>query len=93
VLVVSWKAINEGLRSPIVARITSRARERALPTYVPLEAGEAGLPEPSYVLCHDLVTLRESDFRRRSGLLPLGRMLEVERALRQALALESTPQR
>lgn len=87
-LVVSWQAINEGLRSPVVARITSRVRERSLPTYVPLEAGEAGLPEASYVLCHDLVTLRESDFRRRAGVLPLGRMLEVDNALRRALALD-----
>ena len=43
VLVVSWDAINDGLRSPIVCLVTSAARERALPTDVHIPAGVAGM--------------------------------------------------
>jgi mRNA-degrading endonuclease toxin of MazEF toxin-antitoxin module len=86
-LVVSWDPVNRGLRSAIVARITSRERERALPTHVELDPGEAGLPLRSYVLCHDLVTLPESDFGRQVGMLHPGRLLQVDEALRRALDL------
>jgi mRNA interferase MazF len=87
VLVVSWDAVNRGLRQPIVARVTSAARRRTLPTHVELEAGEGGLTEPSVVLCHELVTLREDAIRRQAGTLPLGRLIEVDYALRRALDL------
>lgn len=87
VLVVSWNALNMGLRSPVVCRITRTERERSFPTYVPLAAGEAGLPDDSYVLCHDLTTIRAGDLRSEIGLLPVAAMQRVELALRRALDL------
>jgi mRNA-degrading endonuclease toxin of MazEF toxin-antitoxin module len=47
VLIVSWDAINEGMRQPICALVTSNDRERALPTYVELDVGEGGVTKPS----------------------------------------------
>ena len=86
-LIVSWNAVNRGLRQPIVARVTATERERALPTHVELKPGEGGVPERSWILCHELVTLRESNLVERLGELPLGRVLEVDTALRRALDL------
>jgi mRNA interferase MazF len=90
VLVVSWNAINDGLRQPICVLITRNPRDRTLPTYVPIEPEESGLSDPSYALCHGLITLREDDLDPAPiGHLPPWKMAEVERALRQALDLDS----
>jgi mRNA-degrading endonuclease toxin of MazEF toxin-antitoxin module len=87
VLVVSWNAINHGLRSPIVCLVTSKARERSLPTDVQIPAGEAGMDEDSWILCHEIATLDAEDFRREIGVLPTPLLVQVEAALRQALDL------
>jgi mRNA-degrading endonuclease toxin of MazEF toxin-antitoxin module len=84
-LIVSWQPIQNALNAPIVARITSVEKKRALPTAVGLEAGEAGLEKPGYVLCHDLSTIDRDLFRRHAGTLTPPRLLEVEDALRRAL--------
>jgi mRNA interferase MazF len=86
-LIVSWNAVNRGLRQPVVARVTAQERERALPTHVELNPGEGGVRERSWILCHELATLRESSFVERLGELPLSRVLEVDTALRRALDL------
>jgi len=86
-LIVSWQPIQNALSAAIVARITSVAKSRSLPTSVALDAGEGGLQQPGYVLCHDLVTINRHSFRRHSGALTTPRLLEVEDALRQALDL------
>ena len=86
-LIVSWQPIQQALGSAIVARITSAEKKRSLPTAIRLEPGEAGLERPSFVLCHDLVTLDRDHFRRFSGMVSARRMLEVEDGLRQALDL------
>jgi mRNA-degrading endonuclease toxin of MazEF toxin-antitoxin module len=86
-LVVSWNAINDGLRSPVVCQITTAERSRTLPTFVPIPAGTAGLAEPSYVLCHEVVTLDVEDFRREVGMLPAPLMLQVDEALRRTFDL------
>jgi mRNA interferase MazF len=86
-LIVSWQPIQDALRAAIVARITSVEKKRALPTAVALEAGEAGLEAPGYVLCHDLFTIDRDLFRRHAGTLAPQRLLEVEDALRRALDL------
>jgi mRNA-degrading endonuclease toxin of MazEF toxin-antitoxin module len=87
-LIVSADEINLGLRQPVVARVTSTARPRAVRTYVPLAAGEAGLEAESFVLCHDLTTLPTEAVGLRLGRLSRRRMLEVDAALRRGLALE-----
>ena len=87
VLVVSWNAVNAGMR-PIVARVTRSWRVRNIPTYVELEAGEANLPETSWILCHDLAVLPASLLDEQpAGELSFERMLQVDEALRRALAL------
>lgn len=87
VLVVSWNAINDGLRSPIVCLVSSAQRERSLPTSVPLAAGEAGMGEDSWILCHEIATLDAEKFRREIGVLPPSLLVQVETALRHALDL------
>jgi mRNA-degrading endonuclease toxin of MazEF toxin-antitoxin module len=87
VLVVSWDAINQGMRSPIVCLVTSTARVRALPTDVHVRAGVAGMELESWILCHEISTLDEDDFRREIGELPAPLLVEVETALRRALDL------
>lgn len=69
-----------------VARITAVERERAIPSFVALEAGEV-LPDRSFVICHNLFTLPSCELREPIGILGPDRMLEVEEALRQALDL------
>jgi mRNA-degrading endonuclease toxin of MazEF toxin-antitoxin module len=86
-LIVSWQPIQQALGAAIVARITSVAKKRSLPTAVRLEPGEAGLDRGGYVLCHDLFTIDRELFRRQTGALSPPRLLEVEDALRQALDL------
>lgn len=86
-LVVSWQPVQQALGAAIVARITSIDKQRTLPTAVRLGAGEAGLDRPGFVLCHDLFTIEESSFRRESGLLSAGRLIEIEGALKRALDL------
>ena len=82
VLIVSGDAVNEGLGSPIVCQITRTDRERTLPTYVFVEAGgEGGLPDDSYILCHEIATIDESDMRRRLGRVSTVTMVQVEVAL------------
>lgn len=88
-LVVSWNAINDGLRSPIVCQITRAERERRLPTFVRVSGGTAGLSDDCYVLCHELVTLDTGDFRRALGMLPGPQMVRVEEALRRTFDLPS----
>jgi mRNA-degrading endonuclease toxin of MazEF toxin-antitoxin module len=88
VLIVSAQAVTLKLR-PIVARITSVQRGRAIDTAVPLSAGEVdGLPEDSYVICHDLFTLPGGLLAEYKGNLTPSRLLEVERGLQVALGMD-----
>jgi mRNA-degrading endonuclease toxin of MazEF toxin-antitoxin module len=86
-LIVSWQPIHKALGAAIVARITSAEKRRSLPTAVRLEAGDGGLEQPSFVLCHDLFTIDRQLFRRHAGTLSVRKLLEVEDALRRALDL------
>lgn len=87
VLVVSARVVTVALR-PIVARITSIARARSIPTAVELDDGEVtGLTSRSWVICHDLATLVADAPPEAIGRLSPARMLEVEAALRAALDL------
>ena len=90
VVLVSDRTVTIALR-PIAARITSVERPRAVPTAVALAAGEVdGLPEHSYVLCHDLMTVRDGDLLEQIGAIPRHRMIEVEDRLTFVLGLSGT---
>jgi mRNA-degrading endonuclease toxin of MazEF toxin-antitoxin module len=86
-LIVSWQPIQDALKAAIVARITSVEKKRSLPTAIALEAGEAGLEQSGYVLCHDLFTVDRDLFRRHTGSLTPAKLLEVDEGLRRALDL------
>ena len=88
VVVVSWDTVNNVLRKPVVCHVTSRHRERALPTVVAISAGEAELQHDSYVLCHELHTLNAGDIEEELGELSDWRMREIDRALAAALDLD-----
>jgi mRNA-degrading endonuclease toxin of MazEF toxin-antitoxin module len=88
VVVVSSRLVTLKL-SPIVARITSVARERTLATVVALAASEVeGLSEVSFVLGHDLFTLPEGGLVAHLGWLQSERMLEVDGAMLTALGVD-----
>jgi mRNA-degrading endonuclease toxin of MazEF toxin-antitoxin module len=75
--------------NPIVARITSVARERTIETVVPLDHGEVeGLPDISFVLGHDIYTLSEGRLVEHLGWLQTDRMMQVEEAVLTALGVE-----
>jgi mRNA-degrading endonuclease toxin of MazEF toxin-antitoxin module len=81
VVIVSDRAVTLALH-PIVARVTSVERRRAVPTAVAIEPGEVdGLRERSYVLCHDLATLNDGDLVERLGAVPAQRLLDIENRL------------
>lgn len=86
-LVVSWNGVNLRLGQPVVARITTVDRGRSLDTFVPLEAGEGGLDQDSFVLCHDLSTVSRTAIGLRLGQLRGRRMREIDAALRRSLDL------
>lgn len=87
-VIVSTRLVTLKL-SPIVARITSVARERTIETAVALEHGEVdGLPDASFVLGHDLYTLSEGGLLEHLGWLQADRMMEVEEAVLRALGVE-----
>ena len=92
VLVVSADPVNRGMQ-PIVAQVTTTERVRALPTYVVLEAGEGGVRQRSWILCHELATLDDDDISERpwGPMIPHQKLIEVERALMNALDVPYDP--
>lgn len=77
-VIVSDVTVTIALR-PILARITSVERPRSVPTTVMLASGEVeGLPEPSYVLCHDLTTVEDGAMTKHLGAVPRERLIEIE---------------
>ncbi|HXP83697.1 MAG TPA: type II toxin-antitoxin system PemK/MazF family toxin [Bryobacteraceae bacterium] len=88
VLVVSSDAIN---RQPLVITVVAGTRAanvpRDYPTNVRVPAGESGLSKETIFLCFQLRSLDPSRFRDPAGVLPPGRMAEVDQALKLALNL------
>ncbi|HXH60141.1 MAG TPA: type II toxin-antitoxin system PemK/MazF family toxin, partial [Fimbriimonadaceae bacterium] len=84
-------AINRAGMDVVVARLTRQDRFRSIPSVVVVEPEEqTGLSATSFVLCHDLHTVRQTILDPRPiGTLPLGKILEVEHKLRYALDLRS----
>lgn len=87
VVVISWNTLATAIRKPIVCQVTTIDRERAFPTTVRLEAGEAGLVDESFALCHEIASVRAERFRAEIGHLSDDRMAEIEQALGVALDL------
>jgi mRNA-degrading endonuclease toxin of MazEF toxin-antitoxin module len=87
-VVCSRRAVNLRLM-PVVARITTVERDRALPTVVRLAAGEVeGLRGDSFALAHDLFLAGPAaPARMAAGRLSALKLVE----LRQALAWMFSP--
>jgi hypothetical protein len=88
-VVCSRRAVN--LRAmPVVARITTVARERSMPTDVAIDAGEVdGLPERCFALTHDLFLAGpEAPAIEQAGRLTTQRLVELRGALAWTFALD-----
>lgn len=88
VVVVQADDLNEsGIRTAIVAQMTSNLRRAGLPGNVLCKAKESGLPRDSVVVVAHLATLDQSGFREQVGSLPPRLLRELDNGLRLALDL------
>jgi mRNA interferase MazF len=88
VLVVSHDAINsQPLVVTVVVGTKSQNLLRDYPTNVRVPASESGLPMDTVFLCFQIRSLDPSRFGTPSGHLSPTRMVEIDDALRRALAL------
>lgn len=87
-VVCSRRAVNLRVM-PIVARITTVARERRVPTEVAIAPGEVeGLHEPSFALTHDLFLAGPAaPAVEQVGRLSTLRLVELRAALAWTFAL------
>lgn len=83
---MSSNVINHPRGYVIVARVTANSAKGVLPTAVELEPGQANMRETSWVLCHDLYTIRASAVDSEPiGQIPLEKLAELDAKLRFAL--------
>lgn len=88
VLVVQAGSYNASrLATVIVAVITSNTALATMPGNVFLPAAATGLARDSVVNVTAIVTLNKTELGRAVGTVPAGLMQEVDRGLRQVLAL------
>jgi mRNA interferase MazF len=88
VLVVQSIAYNASRLATVVAAVvTSNTALATMPGNVFLPAAATGLPRDSVVNVTAIVTLNKDDLGRPAGRVPDGLMQEVDRGLRQVLAL------
>lgn len=88
VLVISADTYNRSrLATVLAAVVTSNTRLAAMPGNVFLPDSATGLPRDSVVNVTALVTLDKTDLSERVGVVDAGLMAEIDRGLRQALAL------
>src|SRR3954447_9458201 len=87
-VVCSRRAVNLCLM-PVVARITTSARDRSLPTVVAMPAGEVGgLEEDSFALAHDLFLAGPAaPPLAAAGRLTASKLVELRRALAWTFSL------
>lgn len=86
-IVLQDDALLDALVTVIVIPLTTNTRRLALPTAVLLPAGEAGLPQDSVALCHQIQVRGKARLLSRFGELPGERLAEVEECLLQTLGL------
>jgi hypothetical protein len=87
-VVCSRRALNLRLM-PVVARITTVARERSLPTVVAVPAGDVeGLTEDSFALAHELFLAGPAaPALEPAGRLSAAKLVELRHALAWTFAL------
>lgn len=86
-IVLQEDALTEDLETSIVIPLTTKTKRLAIPTTIFSLAGEAGLPQDSVALCHQVQARGKARFLSRVGTLTPGRLLDVQNALLDALGL------
>ena len=87
VLVVQTDRANPYSPHTIVVPFTTKIRKKILPSHTLILARESNLPEDSIVLCEQIRVIDKQRFVRKIGTLSKSRLLEVDAALREILAL------
>lgn len=77
------------LHSPtvVVALISTCLNKAKYPTHVTIERGEAGLNEPSVILCEQIRTIDKDRLAYRMGCLRRDRFKDLDQALKVSLGL------
>lgn len=88
VLIVSSDSYNRsGIRTVVVAAITSNQKLAGAPGNVRLNSRQSGLPKSSVVNVSQLLTLDKQSLRERAKVLPYAMMAEVDAGLIRVLEL------
>lgn len=91
VILVSHDGFNQtaAWRSIIVVPISTSASQvkRGL-TVVEIPGGAAGLPKPSFAVCHQVTTLDRGKLSKRIGALPYEIQREINGGLKAAMDLD-----
>ena len=73
-------------RFPTVVCAPIFSRGYGVSTQIPIGIDE-GMKHDSWILCDNLVSVRKTDLTRFAGSLPSAKVIELDRALKMALAL------
>ncbi len=87
IVVQSDKFNQSGIRTVMVAVITSNLRLALAPGNIPLSAQQSGLPKESVVNVSQMMTLDKNYLLERVGTLPADLLPILDEGLRLALAL------
>lgn len=80
-LLIQDDVFTPSLTTLVVLPLTTNLKRLSLPTTLLLKAGEAGLPQDSIVLCHQIQARGKARFIRRMGRLSEARFAEVQDVL------------
>ena len=83
-IVLQNDLLNPYVETSIVVPLTTKTKRLTIPTTVFLPAGEAGLPEDSVVLCHQVQVRGKVRLLSRYGALSPERLVEVQNAVLDA---------
>ena len=86
-IVLQEDSLNRNLVTIIVIPLTTKVSRLSMPTTMLLQAGEAGLPQDSVVLCHQVQVRGRARFLSQIGILSPARLLDVQYCLLNALGL------
>lgn len=86
-IVLQNDLLNPYVETSIVVPLTTKTKRLTIPTTVFLPAGEAGLPEDSVALCHQVQVRGKVRFLSQYGTLSPERLIEVQNAVLDALDL------
>jgi mRNA interferase MazF len=88
VLIIQADAFNQtGIRTIVVAVITSNLQRAAAPGNVEISERDSGLPRRSVVHVSQILSIDRGDLLERVGSLPSRRLAEVQDGLRLVLGL------